>query len=328
MSEYIYSKNNAKLIELRNNLYKFDPSEASKTKIDAFNRMDFSSKLAFKRLFRPVKRRISCTSYIIPVNKTTSVTGYLFQRTVKRASDPSSLIIYIHEGGWTIGNPDITSAICSNICERTGAMVLAVDYRLAPNFKFPSPVEDCYKAFLWAEAGAKYWKADPAKIYLMGTSCGAGIAASVCQIARDQKGPKPAGQILIDPLTDCRLRTTSLERFKNNPVLTVKQLKRFIENYQNEPKDILDPMFSPLLSKDLSRLPDALILSAEFDILSDDAKYYAKALEDADSNVRLFVREGAAHGTLSYPKSDDWSKYMDLIADFVKDTALKNLKLR
>lgn len=328
MASFSASKNENKLIELKKSLINFDLASADRSDIDYFNRLPLSKNRTFRKLYRPVKKNIVSDSFIIPVNSNTSVTAYLFKKQIKSASDPDSIIIYIHAGGWTLGNMDITNAVCSNICNTTGAIVLGVDYRLAPDFKFPSPIEDCYKAFCWAAQGAKYWKADPTKIFIMGSSCGANIASAVCLLARDTKGPKPAGQILIDPLTDCRLRTSSFEKYKDNPVLNSKQLEKFIEIYQREPKDILDPMFSPLLSKDLSRLPDTLLISAEYDILNEDSKLFEQALLNADTNARLFERQEALHGSLSFPKSENYKSYMNLVTDFVRGIALQNLKIK
>ena len=90
-------------------------------------------------------------------------------------------------------------AVASNICYETGATVLAVDYRLAPSFKFPTAIEDCYEAFTWAAQGARYWKVDPDKIYLLGYCSGGNLALGVSRLARDRKGPKITGQILLSP---------------------------------------------------------------------------------------------------------------------------------
>ena len=123
----------------------------------------------------------------------------------KAISGQNSLIVLFHDGGWMLGNMRKSNAICSNICNTTGATVLSIDYRLAPQFKFPIPLEDCYQAFLWAAQGARYWKVDPDKIYVMGNCAGGNLAASVSRLARDRKGPKIAGQILFSPVADGRI---------------------------------------------------------------------------------------------------------------------------
>ena len=327
MNDYTLSNNTVKLLELKNSLFKENLLNASLQDIDKYNSSEIAKNWEFRRLYRPVRHNMSVDSFIIPVANGASVTGFLYRRTKKQADDSQAVIVYVHSGGWIMGNIDITGAICSNICDQTGAMVLAVDYRLAPKFKFPTPIEDCYNAFLWAQAGAKYWKANPSKVFLMGSACGAAIAASVCQIARDRQGPVPAGLIMIDPVTDCRLRTSSCEKYKDNPVLTAKEITRSIELYQREPKDILDPLFSPLESKDLSRMPDTLILAAEYDILYDDAVLYEKAMLEGDSNAKLITRKNALHGLMDYPNSDRWKDYMTCVSDFVQGVSVSKIEL-
>lgn len=327
MSYYNLSYNTIKLLDYANRLNDFDFSNPDMDKVASFNIQEMGRNRFFRKLYRPVRKNMTCESFIIPVGLSSSVTGLLYKKEKKEASDPSSLIIYIHSGGWTFGNIEITGAVCSNICRKTGAMVLAVDYRLAPSFKFGCAIDDCYQAFLWAYQGARYWKADPSKIYIMGSSCGANLAAAVCQKARNMQGPQPAGQILIDPMMDCRLRTRSAQEFEGNPVLSKKMLDFYIKNYQREPKDILDPMFSPLLSTDFSRLPQTLIFAAEYDILYDDAELYAAHLVQADTPANLIVRKNALHGYMSYPKSDRWDIYMNCVKEFVRGISVDRISV-
>ncbi len=209
-----------------------------------------------------------------------------------------------------LGNMNKCSAVCSNICNTTGATVLAIDYRLAPKFKFPTPVEDCYSAFLWAAQGARYWKVDPDKIYVMGNCAGGNLAATVCRLARDRKGPKIAGQILISPVTDCRMRTESYVKYKDCPTLSTKTMTFFIQNYSREPKDILDPLFSPLLAKDHSRLPETLVIAGEFDPLHDDAQLYSQALAEADTPSKFLECKGTVHSFIDFPSLDCWQEAM------------------
>lgn len=327
MNDYISQSNSFKIIELKSKLFGFSVAEAGQTVFESFNKAQFAGKRVFKKLYRPVKRNVSSDTFIIPVGTQASVTGFLYRKTKKNTEETQALIVYIHSGGWVMGNTDITNAICSNICNTTGAAVLAVDYRLAPKFKFPLAIEDCYQAFLWAFNGAKYWKVDPSKVYILGSSCGANIAAAVCQVARDRKGPVPAGQILIDPVLDGRLRTQSCLIYKDSPALSDKDLKNLISLYQREPKDILDPLFSPLESKDLSRMPETLILAAEYDILYDDAKIYEQSLIAADSSAKLITREKSLHGFMDYPRSERWQDYMACITEFVRGVSVKHIEL-
>ena len=198
---------------------------------------------------------------------------------------------------------DLYGLYCAHIAAVTNSSVLLLDYRLAPQYKFPTAIEDCYDAYLWALQGIKYWKVDPDSIYFMGDSAGGAIAAGLSLLARDRKIQLPIGQILIYPVTDGRLRTESFQKYGDSPTLTDKMMKFYISCYQREPKDILSPLFSPLLAQDLSRLPDTLIIGAEFDPLKDDGRLFANALNVSGSNANYIEIKGTVHGFINYPKA-------------------------
>lgn len=325
MNKYTLSSDTAKLLRLHKKISINDISNAKRQTIEKFNRAEIKNKRIFKKLFKPVTVNVTLETYIIPVNDGTA-TGYLFRKSNVK-SNLTPLIIYFHEGGWMLGNMDCCKAICSNICNSTGSTVLAVDYRLTPAFKFPVPVEDCYNAFLWAEQGAKYWKTDPSRIFLMGSCSGANLAIAVSRLARDNKAPKIAGLILEDPLADCRLRTNSIEIHKNNPILKKNDLAFFIQNYQRESKDILDPLFSPLLGLDQSRLPETLIFASKLSPLYDDAILFAKALRNADTPVKLIEEENKFHGFMKYPDSERFLDEMAAIKSFAEGKPVVNVEL-
>ena len=327
MKQYKLSPDISRVLKYRSSLKFQDIDLQSVQSIRDFNERTFRHSFAFKRLYRPVKNGISRASYIIPVENGDSVSGVLFKREKSRLSDPASLIIYLHDGGWIKGNMEIACAICSNICNVTGSAVLALDYRLAPDFKFPVPVHDCHDAFLWAYQGAKYWKLDPSKIFFMGCGSGANLAIAASRLARDRNEAKPAGLILIDPITDCRLRTSSLEEFTDNPFLTEKEVALYVKNYQREPKDILDPLFSPLVAKDNSRLPDTLIFAAERNPLFDDAKIFSEVLEESDVPVNFMVGKEKYHCFMNYPSTSGWFDRMMCISDFINGQKVTSIKL-
>lgn len=327
MSEYVLSGNTKKLLKLRKKLNIGDVTTATQSQLDDYNRSETKSKMAFKKLYRPVYRNILRRTFIIPVSDA-AVTGYLFEKVKdKSVSGQNSLIIFFHDGGWMLGNMRSCRAICSNICDATGATVLAIDFRLAPQYKFPIPLEDCYEAFLWAAQGARYWKVDPDKVFLMGACSGGNLAACVSRMARDRKGPKIAGQVLISPITDGRMRTESFEQYKDSPTLSSKEVSFFIQNYSREPKDILDPLFSPLLAKDHSRLPQTLIISAEFDPLKDDGKLYSEALESADTPSKYLEVKGSYHGFYNYPGSEGWKNSFYAIKNFVGGRSVSGIEI-
>ena len=316
MDEYQLNRKLKRKLKLREKVRIKDITNATEGEIAIYNRSDLN-KSVVNKLYKPKKKDIFTRTFIIPVNDGV-VTGYLFEKVKHKAiSGQNSLIVVFHDGGWVRGNMAKCSAICSNICNTTGASVLAIDYRLAPQYKFPTPVEDCYKAFLWAAQGARYWKVDPDKIYLMGNCAGANLAANVSRLARDRKGPKIAGQILLSPITDCRMRTVSWERFKDCPTLSQKTMIAFIQHYSREPKDILDPMFSPLLAIDQSRLPETLIMAGEFDPLYDDGLLYCQALTSADTHAKFLEVKGALHSFIDFPDLVEWQDAMYAISTFI-----------
>ena len=326
MSEYDLNSKLKRLLNKRRILGIGDVTAASAEDILSYNRSEFKQSL-FRKIYRPKTHNIIERTFIIPVTDG-AVTGYLFEKVKDKAiAGQNSLIILFHDGGWMLGNMRKCNAICSNICNTTGATVLSVDYRLAPQFKFPIPLEDCYQAFLWAAQGARYWKVDPDKIYVMGNCAGGNLAASVSRLARDRKGPKIAGQILISPMTDGRMRTESYESFKDCPTLTKKNMSFYIQNYSREPKDILDPLFSPLLAKDNSRLPETLIIAAEFDPLLDDSLLYAQALNDADTPAKCLVCKDTIHSFIDFPSLEAWKDSMYAISTFIGGRAVSGIEM-
>lgn len=278
------------------------------------------------KLYKQHERGINCTSYVIPVTDG-NITGYLFSGASEIAITSSKpLIIYFHGGGWMMGNMERYKAYCSHLAALTNSQVLLLDYRLAPQYKFPTAVEDCFDAWLWALAGLRYWKADPDRIFFIGDSAGGAICCGVSQLCRDRKKPLPIGQILIYPITDGRLRTESFALYADSPTLTDKLMQFYISNYQREPKDILSPLFSPLLATDMSRLPDTLVISSELDPLRDDGRLYAGALNEGGSKANYFELKGALHGTCDVKGARGTANADCMIKQFVSGRPLEKIQ--
>ncbi len=326
MSNYKLTKSDRKFIRGSNSFFSLNPEGLSDDDLNEMNNAPLNKKLKKKYLLKG-SDKIKMNNYVIPVNDG-AVTGYYYMNEeVVEISGMSPLIVFYHGGGWIYGNMEFYGTFVKHLAEATGSSILLIDYRLAPKNKFPVAVEDCYDAFIWATKGAKYWKVDPDRIYLGGDGAGANLAAVVSILSRDRKGPKIAGQILLYPIVDGRLRTQSMENHKDSPLLTQKMLSFYVSSYAREPKDILSPFFSPLLSQDLTRLPQALIVSAEYDPLSDDAKLYAKALENAEVKVKHLEVKGAFNGFMPFKHGKGRKRTEGAIFQFVNGRTIENIAL-
>jgi acetyl esterase len=210
---------------------------------------------------------------------------------------PFPIMVYLHGGGWMLGNIETHDALCRFITKLSDCIVVSVDYRLAPENKYPTPLLDSYVATVWAYDHAGSLNGDSSRLAIGGDSSGGNLAAAVCLMARDRKGPKIRYQVLIYPVTDYYLPGT--QSYKDNAKgfsLEYDQMVYFWENYLNDDADIDCPYICPLRSNDLSGLPPAHILTAEYDPLRDEGALYAKKLREYGVDVKLDSHEGLIHG--------------------------------
>jgi acetyl esterase/lipase len=210
--------------------------------------------------------------------------------------DPRPLVLNIHGGGFVFGDLELCDWLCSNVALRVGAVVVSVDYRLAPRHRFPAAVEDSYAALVWAaEHAAGLGAGGP--VGVMGESAGGNLSAVLCLLARDRGGPALSHQVLLYPATDMTAEHPATAR---TPFLSGPEMEAYRRHYLAD-ADPGDPMASPLLASDHGGLPPALIQVAEHDPLRDDGIRYAAALRAAGVPVRLTEYVGMPHGYLNFP---------------------------
>ncbi len=210
------------------------------------------------------------------------------------------VLVYFHSGGWVIGSLDTHDGLCRALCARTPCVVVAVDYRLAPEHRFPAAVEDAWAATAWVAEHAGSIGADPTRIAVGGDSAGGTLAAAVTFRAR-AKGLPLVFQLLVYPVTDFDLDTMSYVENATGYGLTRDTMRWFWEQYLGPDGDGGAREASPLREPDLSGLPPALVITAEYDPLRDEGEAYAGRLEAAGVTVELSRYEGLIHGSALRP---------------------------
>jgi acetyl esterase len=210
-------------------------------------------------------------------------------------ADALPCLIYFHGGGWVLGTLDSTNAICRAVANRAGCVVVSVDYRLSPEYKFPIPLDDCYAATQWIVANAKDIGIDGTRVAVGGDSAGGNLATAVALRARDEGGPALRMQLLVYPVTDHDFSTPSYEINGDGYLLTKDMMQWFWDHYLTGAKDGKHHLASPLRAKDLSGLPPALVITAEYDPLRDEGEAYATALTAAGVSVTHTRYPGMIH---------------------------------
>ncbi len=223
---------------------------------------------------------------------------------IYKPSDKEHLpvFIYFHGGGFATRSIDSHDRLCRRLAKHNDMLVVNVGYRLAPEYKFPIPHQDCYDATVWIAENTASLGGNPAKIVVGGDSAGGNLATVVCLLARDNNGPNIAAQVLIYPVTDARMGFPSIDKFAKGYFLTKRMMQWFVDAYCGQPEDILNPLMSPYLMEDLSNLPPAYVSTAEYDPLKDEGAAYAKRLRAANNEVFYKDYKGVIHGFMSIPK--------------------------
>lgn len=230
---------------------------------------------------------------LIPVDQDTEIKVRIY---TPEGKGPFPIFVYYHGGGWVIGDIELTDGSCRMIANQTGSIVVSVDYRLAPEYKFPIPVEDSYAALQWISQNASVINGNAFEIVVAGDSAGGNIAAAVSIKARDQNGPNISAQILIYPVTSLDFNTRSYQEFQKGFGLDRDLMIWFGNHYINKEEDKKNQYAAPLMADDLSNLPPALVITAENDVLRDEGLAYAERLKEAGVKVESICEQGLVHG--------------------------------
>lgn len=210
------------------------------------------------------------------------------------------VLLFFHGGGWVTESVENYDRVCSRMAQSTGHIVMSVEYRLAPEYRFPVPLEDCYAAAKALYMGHLVLPADPDRITIIGDSAGGNLAAAVCLKARDTGDFAPKKQILIYPaLNNCYTEGSPYKSVQENGqdyLLTAVKMEDYLKLYESSTEDRQNPYFAPILAKDLSHMPETLILTAEFDPLRDEGEEYGKRLKEANNYVEIHRIPDALHG--------------------------------
>lgn len=212
------------------------------------------------------------------------------------------LYVFLHGGGWCLGTLDERDARCREISAGARCVVASVDYRLAPENQYPTAPQDCFAALCWLVEHADRLRVDATRVAIGGESAGANLAAVVCLIARDLSGPRLCHQWLDVPATDATLAQSGHREVGNDYLLDADQIDEYLRNYLADPTQALEPYCSPLLADDLSGLPPAWIMTAEYDRLRGDGEAYAAALQAAGGVARHVRLAGHVHPTFAFTR--------------------------
>lgn len=211
---------------------------------------------------------------------------------------PHPIVVYFHAGGYVLGDVTSDDPLCRDLCTRSDAVVVSTDYRHAPEHRFPAAVEDAMAAVQWVADNAEALGGRPQQLAVCGWSAGGGIAAVVCQLARDMGGPNIIGQALLTPMMAGETTRPSFAENADGYGLTTPLVRWFCDHYIDA-ADRDDPRFAPLRAADLSVLPPAIVVTAEFDPLRDDGEAYAAALDVAGVPTEHVRARGHTHQSLA-----------------------------
>jgi acetyl esterase len=236
-------------------------------------------------------------------------------RTYTPTGEGHPVFVYLHGGGWVRGDLDTHDGLCRLLAEAADCVVVSVDYRRAPEHRFPAAVHDAYAATAWAADHAGIVGGDPKRVAVGGDSAGGNLAAAVALLARERGGPKLAHQVLLYPVTDHAFDTASYDENAAGYLLSRASMRWYWKRYLSDDIDGANPYASPVRARDLSGLPSATVITAGYDPLRDEGAAYAKRLREAGVSVTHENYPGMVHVFASFPNLDRARDARRVIAD-------------
>ena len=248
----------------------------------------------------------------VPLEAAPEAVGSVTARTIPGPAGPMAVriyrpkdamraaLVYFHGGGWVVGSLESADASCRALANRSRCVVISIDYRLAPETKFPGAVDDAYAATRWVADNAAELRIDPTKIAVGGASAGGNLAAAVGLVAREKGGPKIAFQLLTVPVAELSSKAESHRQFAEGYGLSAADMTWYATHYVRTSADADEP-YASVLRADLRELPPAFVITAECDPLRDDGEAYAKKLRGLGIRASYKRYPGMFHGFMSFP---------------------------
>ncbi|MCM2568289.1 MULTISPECIES: alpha/beta hydrolase [Janthinobacterium] len=255
-----------------------------------------ATETGLRQLHGPLEDVASIRDYVLPGEHALTVRAY-----VPAGADtgkPLPAIVFAHGGGWCLCSLDLYDNPCRALANATGCVIFSVDYRLAPEHKFPVPLNDFYSALCWVAQHGAALGIDVNRLAVGGDSAGGNLAAAAALMARDQAGPALAHQLLLYPALDFAFDTPSYQRYAEGHSLTREAMRFCWSAYLNEPADGAQPYAAPLRSTSLKDLPPATVLVCEYDPLHDEGEAYARYLRDDGVAAQCVQLDGMIHASM------------------------------
>lgn len=255
-----------------------------------------ATETGLRQLHGPLEEVASVKDYIVPGEHALAVRAYVPAGADTGQALPA--IVFAHGGGWCLCSLDLYDNPCRALANATGCVIVSVDYRLAPEHKFPVPLDDFYRAVCWVAQQAELLGIDAQRLAVGGDSAGANLAAAAALMARDQAGPALAHQLLLYPALDFAFDTASYQRYAEGHSLTREAMRFCWSAYLNEPADGSNPYAAPLRATSFKALPPATVLVCEYDPLHDEGVAYAQRLRDGGVAAECAQLDGMIHASI------------------------------